>query len=571
MPIQRLPVKDGGTVSMREHQQRMTEVGRIRLGVFNPEGRGRPEKLDRFRFTSTDGDLIAAVAEQYGGRPGQYSPQRSNGAMQWEVITDAREVLVYVPQQRIDPWLEKWKPGMCERRCDGVTETISGQDCFCAARRVAPKDMCKPTVRVQLMLADVPGLGTWRLESHGAYAAGELATLAPLVAALPMPCPAKLMLRQESRSWMEGGERRTTTFYVPWLHISAATPSQLMLGGDALSQALGAASRAAAVEAAPAQHAIEAPPASPPSTPPSTPSATPAAVARDDQLAGAKEGARLSDSDRVTILAKIEEATDETRLFQIRDRLLSMGVKDEQIKQALMSKYGAIQQALQVGGSATGPADTPRATPSQADHQRVLRDTAVRAADPWTALDLRGMTREQFGEMMADPQWSECLNRGASPQAIINEGGPAHWLASDDQARAYGGMPEGDPDKLYPVGSTAEVGGVTLTKHTAVADAYRVPVDEWPNTEPEDYDRAYGNHETGGAPEDVIPTDGGQEYDVDTEFALIYAAAGPFGWTTSQTNEWIKKYCFVTKLGEVTGAKLHDMRMRMQNDPEHFK
>lgn len=465
--IKLLPVRDGGTVSMREHQQRMTEVGRIRLGVFNPEGKGRPEKLDRFRFTSTDGDLIAAVADQYGGTPGQYTPQRSN-AVQWEVISEAREVLVYVPQQRVDPWLEKWKPGMCERRCDGEIETISGEACFCAARRVAPKDMCKPTVRVQLMLAEVPGIGTWRLESHGAYAAGELATLAPLVAALPMPCPAKLMLRQESRSWMEGGERKTTTFYVPWLHITAATPSQLMFGGDALTQAL-AASTARAVEAAPGQHAIEAAPVTPSNTPSNTPPATPPAGA-----------VRLGDDERVVILRKIEEAATVDRLREIAGKLVTRGVKDEQVKAALKSKAAGIAAAAEVAE---------RRAANDA-HQAALKDAAVRAA--------------------------ETLPDGAFTPATVDDDPRRDDLLNE---------PPEDPAGI---------------DYAAVQEAAE-----------QDRER--------------------EEYDVDTEFALIYAAAGPFGWTTSQTNEWIKKYCFVEKLAQVTGAKLHAMRMEMTSNPGHFR
>lgn len=480
--IRLLPVRDGGTVSMREHQQRMTEVGRIRLGVFNPEGRGRPEKLDRFRFTSADGDLIAAVADQYGGTPGQYTPQRGNG-VQWEVISQAREALVYVPAQRIDPWLEKWKPGLCERRCDGVTETISGEDCFCAARRVGPKDMCKPTVRVQLMLAEVPGIGTWRLESHGAYAAGELATLAPLVAALPMPCPAKLMLRQESRSWMEGGERRTTTFYVPWLHISAATPSQLMLGGDALTQAL-AASTARAVEAAPERAALTMGPVQEFSTlpaQPTTPPATPPATLPADPV-------RLADAERAVILGKIEEAATVERLKEIAGKLVARGVKDEKVKAALKSKAAGIAAAVQIAE---------RRAANDA-HQAALKDKALEAA-------------------------------------------------REHQATA----PRDEDGRLVPDGTFHPDGTFTLLD------------------EPPEFDLTYGGHEMGGAPEDVPPSD--EDYDLDAEFTLIYPAAGPFGWTTTQTNEWIKKYCFVEKLSQVTGAKLHAMRMEMINNPGHFQ
>ena len=59
MPIrQMINTREPGTP--REFQQRLTVVGKIRLGVFaTPEGRrGRPEKIDTFRFTSPTEGLI---------------------------------------------------------------------------------------------------------------------------------------------------------------------------------------------------------------------------------------------------------------------------------------------------------------------------------------------------------------------------------------------------------------------------------------------------------------------------------------------------------------------------------
>ena len=198
MSIKRLPVRAGDEIDIRDLQASMVELGRIRLGTFNPEGRGRPEKLDRFRLTSDDGRLIHLVAEIYGGEARQYTPQRSNES-QWEVITEVNELPVYVPQQQIEPWLEAWRPGTCIRRCDGERERQQDVPCLCNAGKVAAADICKPVVRVQLMLHDVPGIGTWRLESHGTYACAEMSMLAPLVANAPMPVPAMLRLRQETR------------------------------------------------------------------------------------------------------------------------------------------------------------------------------------------------------------------------------------------------------------------------------------------------------------------------------------------------------------------------------------
>jgi hypothetical protein len=82
MVIKYLPVReDSGDVSLREFQRRMTEIGRIRLGVFNPNkgNRGAPDKLSTFRFTSGMAEPIVKIADLYGGEARQYTPQRGRG------------------------------------------------------------------------------------------------------------------------------------------------------------------------------------------------------------------------------------------------------------------------------------------------------------------------------------------------------------------------------------------------------------------------------------------------------------------------------------------------------------
>ncbi|HEX8114787.1 MAG TPA: hypothetical protein VF516_43955, partial [Kofleriaceae bacterium] len=215
----------------------MTEIGRIRLGQFQtPEGRkGRPVKLDRFRFTSDNEQLIRAVANRYGGEAGQYTPQRSNRT-EWEVVSATNDIEVFIPPQNIEPWNEAWRPGTCVRRCDGErefreaqTKDLEWQACPCNAGRVPAADLCKPTIRIQLMLPEVPpAIGTWRLESHGTYAVSELAMVAPIVAQAPTVIPASLRLREETRrAWnAEKSKYDTLTFYVPYLVLWSATPQQ---------------------------------------------------------------------------------------------------------------------------------------------------------------------------------------------------------------------------------------------------------------------------------------------------------------------------------------------------------
>jgi hypothetical protein len=367
MPIEVLHGRDG---ELRRFQQRMTEVGRIRLGRFVTEGRGRPAKLDTFRFTSAHEGLIRALAELYGGEAREWKPQ-GGGPKQWEVLSETSAVPVYVPRQNIDPWYEAWRPGTCIRRCNGVFEKIKGVDCPCHNGEVPDSDLCKPTIRVQVLLAEAPGIGTWRFESHGENACAELSTPAPFIAQAPMPVPAMLYLRPESRRvWnAEKGKFDTNTFYVPSLRIDAITSQDLAIGGDALSRMLAAAGGVAALAAPEAQRAL---PAGEP-VPDTTPEAQAPAQATTEPPA-APVNVEIGGEERTRILAAIENAGSLAALDKIRDALKSRNIRDKAVQDAWVSKRNAIGAALEVGGSAPGPQPV---TAGNAEHQRSLRE-AVR-------------------------------------------------------------------------------------------------------------------------------------------------------------------------------------------------
>lgn len=331
----------------REFQARLTTVGKIRLGVYaTPEGkRGRPEKIDTFRFTADNEALIRAVAEQYGGEVGQWTPQGSSKA-QWQVITDANAVEVYVVNgQRIDPVYEAWAGGRtCVRRCDGVLEQIKSEPCLCNGpdRPQNPRDLCKPTVRVQVMLQRIQGLGSWLLESHGENACMELAMFGPFVASAPMPVPALLRLRRETRrQWnAEKDKFDTLEFYVPWFDISVVSARQVAIGGDALTQALAAAGAPAAIGGSP-QHALAAvaePSAEPPvEQPPLAP----------DQ--------GISDELRAKILRDIEAQDSPGALLGIQAKLKGRGITDQAVKDAWRSKFNALEAHAQAGQAPSEP------------------------------------------------------------------------------------------------------------------------------------------------------------------------------------------------------------------------
>lgn len=240
---------------IRDLQQQQTEVGRVRLGILipnaDPKKKGRPKKLDRLRFTSPRKSLIEAVAARYGGTVQPWQPPK--GSQQWEVITTTSEVPVLVPPQ--DPsqsqWLELWSAGGCQRRCDGVNETISAKPCMC---NPAKRD-CTMHTRLRVMLEDIPGLGAWRVDTGSYYAAVELPGIASLLAMAQGAIPATLALEQRTVTRQVDGKPQTLNFAVPVLHVDELTPRQLMAGG--VQQAI-AAGRAAALAGASGQQSISA-------------------------------------------------------------------------------------------------------------------------------------------------------------------------------------------------------------------------------------------------------------------------------------------------------------------------
>jgi hypothetical protein len=225
-------------------QQSQTEVGRIRLGVkVKSNGKERPAKLDRLRFTSPRKVLIDKIAELYGGTVEPWQPPRGN--QQWQVVTNTTEVPVLVPEQ--DPgdsqWYEMWSAGGCLRRCDGQTEKIGATACLCDP---AARD-CRMHTRLRVMLEDVPGLGAWRVDTGSYYAAVELPGIAALLAMAQGAIPGRLVLDQRTVTRQVDGKAKTFNFAVPTLHVDEITPGQLVSGRV---QQLVAARRAAAIDSA---------------------------------------------------------------------------------------------------------------------------------------------------------------------------------------------------------------------------------------------------------------------------------------------------------------------------------
>lgn len=223
-------------------QRRLAEVGRIRIGEtkVSKGGKTYPSKLDRLRFTSASKNLLEQVAQAYGGEVREWTPA-NGGAQQWEVITDANRVPVIVPPASVTQYMESWSGGGCQRRCDGETELLSGEACICSRTE---QMLCKPTTRLSVMLRDIPGMGVWRLESHGWNAAAELPDTAEFLARAGGYIPASLYLKPQRSVITVDGKPQTRDWMVPALEVEGVTPAQLLAGGGSPA-AIGQPDRAA--------------------------------------------------------------------------------------------------------------------------------------------------------------------------------------------------------------------------------------------------------------------------------------------------------------------------------------
>lgn len=217
-------------MSIIQLQRRIAEVGRIRIGqqVEVRGGKKRPAKLDTFRLTSPNRTRVEQAARLYGG---QVTEWEAPAGHQWECVTQTSALPVIVPPSDLafSQHFELWSGGGCQRRCDGVTESISDGPCVCNP----DNRECSVHTRLSVMLRDLPGLGIWRLDTSGWYAAAELqgaVDVMQMAARAGTMLPAQLRLEQ--RMVKRGGQTRR--FPVPVLDVEIS-PAQL-IGGTGMPQ-----------------------------------------------------------------------------------------------------------------------------------------------------------------------------------------------------------------------------------------------------------------------------------------------------------------------------------------------
>lgn len=251
-------------------QRQMAEQGRLRLGYTTAasNGKTRPAASDTWIVTSHSEDHVRAAAELWGGQAERWQPQ-GHGAEQWRVTTKTTVIdAILPPGDPLSQAYEFWTKGGCQRRCNGVTEELSGSPCICLAEfgerwhEQSSDVVCGNKSRLKVILPDMPGLGVWRMETGSHYAMDEIAGLVDTIRDAVGDrtlVPVRLRIEQRSRT-VDG---KTKHWVVPVVQVRGATFGELLAGAGA--------SPAAAVEQPAQRAAIEAPASEKPAaaTPPS--------------------------------------------------------------------------------------------------------------------------------------------------------------------------------------------------------------------------------------------------------------------------------------------------------------
>jgi hypothetical protein len=234
-------------VPIADMHRRLPELGRIRTGEKTAKAM---RALSTFRFTSSDKTALDQIAGHYGGTVKPWSDAKVAEG-QYEVVTDAAEIQVALPPDPLGgtPVYELWSGGGCERRCNGVTceswvkgpegPEITDQPCLCDA---AGTMVCDPKTRLSVILPNVRGIGTWRLETKSWNAAVELPGMVDLIQSLQAKGITRATLRLEHKRSVRAGDTRK--FIVPVLGLDESV--EALVAGDAAIGRLAASTPAVA-------------------------------------------------------------------------------------------------------------------------------------------------------------------------------------------------------------------------------------------------------------------------------------------------------------------------------------
>lgn len=228
-----------------DRQRQLAEAGRLRLGMTVPygdNGKSRPVRSEVWIFSSHSEELVTAAAGLWGGAVEKWQPL-GNGAEQWRVITKTTTIdAILPPGDPLTQAYEMWSKGGAVRRCDSATEQFSGSPCLCIAQfgdtwYEQPKGkVCDTKSRLKVLIPDLPGLGSYRLETGSFYAADEIAGMVDFIrSAVGDQTLIPVRLRIEPRTRVAGGE--TKQFVVPVVELRGVTTGELLAGsGQRLMQ-----------------------------------------------------------------------------------------------------------------------------------------------------------------------------------------------------------------------------------------------------------------------------------------------------------------------------------------------
>jgi hypothetical protein len=215
-------------------QKRFRELGRIRTGEqVERNGKKVASPLSCFRLTSASERILRDAAAVYGGEVRSWDGPRNEGHFELYTASSELDVLLPVvysdrdgsPTLNVSQYYEHYTTAGCQRRCDGVTELLTGGDCQCDPG----ERECKPTTRMGVMLPRVPEIGIWLLTSHGYNAAAELpTTVAALLAAARGKPFVPAILRLAQREEKHADEKFPRRYVVPELAAPGVRLEQLV-------------------------------------------------------------------------------------------------------------------------------------------------------------------------------------------------------------------------------------------------------------------------------------------------------------------------------------------------------
>lgn len=216
----------GVVVPVRSLAARPPEQGRLRYGVKTAKAM---KAIDTWRFTSPDERAIRSLAEQYGGEARPWSDPKASPANQWEVVTDANRIAVWLPPDSYSLNYERWGGKGLDVRCDGETCTTHWagkveQPCVCNA---AGDMTCKPYSRLNVILPTIGFGGVWRLEVKGWEFAHEAPGMIATLGALQSHGIVKVELALTRRSKMTRDGKKQ--WIVPQFVVDS-TPEEMLAG-----------------------------------------------------------------------------------------------------------------------------------------------------------------------------------------------------------------------------------------------------------------------------------------------------------------------------------------------------